>query len=204
FDDTGILHAARIVGHPQDAVVDQGQPATFRVDVRFTHPPMYQWRRNGQPLIDAGTISGSNTDTLFIDRAYKLDSGVYDCVVIADCGEIVSEPATLDVRALTIEVDASCPLGGPITVTWDDATPDGDVALLFAAGTGRVRLPNGSPCPDVALGLGSHHLQLVYQGPAGPEGHGFIHASAGPNTCGKFLQLVDLSTCQTSNVAPIN
>ena len=53
----------------------------------------YQWRRNGQPLADGQTPSGSVIDgasapTLVIDNITQQDAGTYDCRVTDGCGEV--------------------------------------------------------------------------------------------------------------------
>lgn len=100
-------------------------------------------------------------------------------------------------------VDPTCPSGGPIRVSWTNATPDGRVVLLFARNTGSFVIPNGRPCAGTALGLGSNQLQIVFQGSAGPEGARTLNSNTGSGACGGHLQLLDIVTCTTSNVATI-
>ncbi len=98
---------------------------------------------------------------------------------------------------------ASCPSGGPIQVSWDGATPNGQVVLIFARNEGPFTIPNNRPCAGTQLGLGSSQIQIAYRGSAGVDGSRTINATAGPAACGGYLQLLDLSTCETSNVAPV-
>lgn len=115
-----------------------------------------------------------------------------------------SELFYLEVRSgsppLTLDVDATCPGGGPIRVSWSNATPGGQVALLFARNTGNFPIPPGNPCAGTPLGLGTNQLQVGFQGGAGANGSRTINANTGPGVCGGYFQLLDLPTCRTSNV----
>lgn len=102
-----------------------------------------------------------------------------------------------------LSVAATCPSGGPIEISWSGARPNGQIALIFAANTGSFRVPNGNPCAGTPLGLGTTQIQLAFQGGAGSNGARTLNATAGPNACGGYLQLLDISSCGTSNVARI-
>jgi len=102
-----------------------------------------------------------------------------------------------------VAVSATCPAGGPIRIEWSDATPGGRIALIFARESGSFTIPPQLPCPGTQLGLGSTEIQLVFQGLSGPDGSRTFNASAGPNACGGYLQLLDFATCATSNVVRI-
>jgi len=104
---------------------------------------------------------------------------------------------------ITLAVTAQCPGGGGIIVEWGGATPNGQVALLFARSTGNFIIPNNRPCAGTVLGLSSNQLQIGFTGGAGQGGSRMIQGNIGPGACGGFLQLVDLTTCGTSNTAEI-
>lgn len=192
-----------LVAHPVDAIVGRGMPVEFRVGVDGPEPVEFQWRRDGVPLEDGGSISGSRTDTLTISRVFRADAGVYDCVVRGDCGEIASRGAMLYVVDPALEVASTCPDGGPIIVSWQHASPQKQVALIFSLGTGRFSIPQGFPCEGTRLGLAPNQIQVAWQGSAGVDGCRTINGSAGPNACGGYLQLLDLTACETSNVVRI-
>ncbi len=99
-----------------------------------------------------------------------------------------------------LTVNATCPDGGPLEVSWSDATPNGQVALAFAREMGSFRIPDGNPCAGTQLGLGANQIHLAWQGAAGPDGARTLNANAGPVACGGHLQLLDLTLCATSNV----
>ncbi|MCC6907800.1 MAG: hypothetical protein IT430_07665 [Phycisphaerales bacterium] len=102
--------------------------------------------------------------------------------------------------ALDLTFDASCPSGGYARLSWSNATPGGEVVLIYARETGSFRIARGGPCGGVSLGLGEHLIQVVFHGGAGETGSRTINTYTGPGACGGYLQLLDLTTCQTSNV----
>lgn len=102
---------------------------------------------------------------------------------------------------LLLAVAAACPSGGPIRIEWSGATPGGQAALIFARNTGSFTIPINYPCPGTQLGLGSDQIQLAWQGGAGADGSRVLNTNAGSGACGGHLQLLDISTCATSNVA---
>lgn len=99
--------------------------------------------------------------------------------------------------------DGTCPGGGPIQVSWSGATPNGQVALIFAVCEGDFVVPARNPCQGTQLGLCSTQIQLVGIYRSDANGSRQLNGFAGNGACGKFLQLLDLTTCDTSNVAPI-
>ncbi len=122
-------------------------------------------------------------------------------------GELVRDSFVATIRLELhpiLSVDATCPSGGPIHINWLDASPGGQVALVYAAQTGAFRVPQGNPCAGTELGLGANRIRLAWRGGAGPDGSRTLDANTGPDACGGYLQLLDLSTCATSNVAELN
>ena len=108
-----------------------------------------------------------------------------------------------DPDALTLDVDASCPSGGTIHVSWRGATPGGRIAMLFSSLTGEFVVPDGQPCAGAILGLASNLLTVVFRGDAGADGSGSIEEYAPPIACGGWLQLLDLDACTPSNIAEV-
>lgn len=103
---------------------------------------------------------------------------------------------------IRLSIDATCPGGGPIRIAWDGATPRGRVALVFGRSLGETAVPHGYACAGTLLGLRGG-LRLVAEAMTGAGGQATIVASARAEACGGSMQLVDLSTCATSNVARI-
>jgi len=100
----------------------------------------------------------------------------------------------------TLTVEGECP--GWLTITWWGATHDSTIALLFAKNTGQFRIPSGS-CRGTVLGLGTQALQLMASFPAGSNGSGSHSGTTQQGACLGYLQMVDTSNCQVTNVAQI-
>jgi len=190
----------RIIQQPDDLIIISGDQACFSVTIEGgVGEVAYQWRRNGHDLTDGGKISGSNTDMLYISNVSRNDEGIYDVIITDDCGSITSDPAQLFVVDPVLGVIPSCPDGGPITVGWTNAYPGGEAAVLFSKHTGRLFIPGGFPCAGTRLDLGTP-VRVSWQGYAGDDGSRTLYGSAPDAACGGYMQLIDLTTCVTSNV----
>jgi len=91
----------------------------------------YEWRKEGVPLSDGGSVSGSHTATLTIDPVSFADAGSYDVVVTDSCTSVTSYPAALSVDF------ADVPLSSPFHDDINTVATDG-----IAAGCG-----GGNYCP---------------------------------------------------------
>lgn len=97
-----------ITQQPVPASVFSATTATFTVAATSGSALTYQWRRNGLPLSDAPTgtgsvITGVTTPMLTISYAAIADSGgAYDCIFSDACVSTRSDPAGL-------RVTSSCP-----------------------------------------------------------------------------------------------
>ncbi|MCC6908011.1 MAG: hypothetical protein IT430_08740 [Phycisphaerales bacterium] len=105
----------------------------------------------------------------------------------------------------TLTVDATCPDGGPIRVSWENATPNSQVAILFAVATGAFVIPNGYACEGTRLGLGWQGIHLVHGTSfgSGADGSRTLFSNTTAEACGGYLQLLDLATCRVSNTARV-
>jgi predicted extracellular nuclease len=134
--------APGITGEPSPVTVAQGGPASFSVTATGTAPLSYQWRRNGTPLVDGGTLSGATTATLSISAVAAGDAGSYDVVV----SNGVNPDATSTAVALTVTPPAPV----PGTVVWNFGTAAGVAApsatpLDVTGGEVSAGNNNGSP-----------------------------------------------------------
>ncbi len=107
------------------------------------------------------------------------------------------------VDAPLLDVTATCPTGGPMRIEWTQATPGGRAALLFALNRGTLIIPNNRPCAGTQIGLGANRIRIAWTGLSDFNGERMLNVTTGPDACGGYLQLVDLPTCSTSNVARI-
>jgi hypothetical protein len=102
-----------------------------------------------------------------------------------------------------IECDATCPDGGPLSLTWEHATPNGQVAVLFSPAEGHTRLPQGKVCAGTVLDLAPKEIEVIFLGSAGPLGTRTLFVKAAKSSCGGYLQLLNLSNCTTSNTTQL-
>ncbi|HEY1250582.1 MAG TPA: FG-GAP-like repeat-containing protein [Thermoanaerobaculia bacterium] len=110
FDGAGIetLLNARLVLDPlADRLGNPGLPISLTIPtVGGSGPLSYQWRKDGVPLADGGSISGSQTATLTIDPVSFTDAGSYDVVVTDSCDSLTSNAAILSVEFADVPPDS--------------------------------------------------------------------------------------------------
>ncbi len=83
-----------------------GTPAVLEARASGFGPLTYQWRKDGVPLSDGGTISGTTTATLMIDPVAFADADSHDVLVTDSCGPVTSNPATLSVEFADVPVSS--------------------------------------------------------------------------------------------------
>ena len=98
------------------------------------------------------------------------------------------------------QVQFGCPTLVGFHVT--NATPGGQVTLVYSWNLGAVVIPSG-PCAGTVLGLGPINIQAISTMTATSSGFVRFFGNAGPTACNKYLQAVDITTCTTSNVVQI-
>ena len=112
--DVLINDAPNITLQPQTQTVLEGATVNFTVNARSASEITYQWRKNDEDL------TGQNTETLTLMNVSELDAGDYYCLLTNDCGESITEAATL-----TIQASGS----GPILTLSQDSFDFGNVNL---------------------------------------------------------------------------
>lgn len=100
----------------------------------------------------------------------------------------------------SLSTSGTCP--GQVTVTWNNATPNTNLALVFARNTGSFAIPNG-PCRGTILGLGTQGIRLVNTFPSGANGNGSRNGNAGTSACRGYVQMVELPGCNITNVSQL-
>jgi hypothetical protein len=98
----------------------------------------------------------------------------------------------------TVRVGGVCP--GVIDIASVDLTPGGNYALLTASGPGNGIVPGG-PCAGLASGLNANSLTFRGVYSANAQGDGSITPNVPAGACGAAVQVLDVATCQFSNVA---
>src|SRR6185436_14559034 len=127
---------------PQSAIF--GGRAHFTVIASGTGPLSYQWRRNGSPLSDGGTVSGATTDVLTLTGLAYTDAAGYSVVVSNTWGIETSPDAALSLAIPQPgDVDTSFDAGGAIDGTvYDMAIQSDGKAIIggsFTSIQGGVR-----------------------------------------------------------------
>jgi len=87
--------APTIVEQPEDVIAIELEPVIFSTRAWGTRPLEFQWRKDGEDLVDDGRITGARSEVLLIDPWLEDDAGVYDVVVTNAHGSVVSDPAGL-------------------------------------------------------------------------------------------------------------
>ena len=121
---------ASIETPPVAQAVTVGGGASFTVTASGTAPLSYQWRKDGNPLVDDDSILGATTATLTINPVVAGDAGSYDVVL----NNVANVPATSAAAVLTVTPPA--PIAG--TLVWNFGT-------AAAALHHGLTLPKGAP-----------------------------------------------------------
>ncbi|MBS4012374.1 MAG: C10 family peptidase, partial [Bacteroidetes bacterium] len=89
-----------IIDEITDATLCEGANASFEVVANGSNKT-YQWKKDGVDLSDTDEINGTNTNNLIIENISSADEGNYSCFVTSDCGNGISNEASLTVLELT-------------------------------------------------------------------------------------------------------
>jgi hypothetical protein len=144
-ESNAIWHLAPsiVTSPPPQAIVSQpGEDTTLSISLSTTGPTVFQWRRNGANLANAGRLSGVNTPTLRIASVQPSDEGSYTLSIRTRCGSEIAGPVQLLVRSCVADLDDGSGSG----------TPDGGVTIddllyflgIYAEGLLRADLDDGS------------------------------------------------------------
>ena len=124
----------------------EGTDVTFTVFATGSNVA-YQWYKGITPLANVGTVSGATSNQLSITNLTTGDAGSYTCQITADCGDITSEIALLNVyRNTSITVQ---PVIGNATLCEGEST----TITISATGDNLVYLwkKNGQPIVDANI-----------------------------------------------------
>lgn len=100
-----------------------------------------------------------------------------------------------------LTVDGTCP--GLFTIDVAGASPEGRVALIFGRREGSTVIPPNFECAGVQLGVAGS-VQIATTATADLNGNVQIQRNAPAAACGGFLQVIDVTSCATSNVEQVN
>ena len=148
----------QITQQPTSQTVMVGQSVSFVVQAQGTELS-YQWVKEGTPLADIATISGSTSNMLTILNVQVADAGEY-WVVVRDTQEqkVTSEPAQLKVNAPPPQITKQ-PTNQTVTV--------GQTAVFVVqaqgTGLGYQWVKEGTPLANSASISGADTNRLVIQ-----------------------------------------
>jgi hypothetical protein len=115
-----------ISSQPVSRINFSGQTTTFSVSVAGTGPFTYQWQRNGVPLSDGGSYSGTGTPTLTVSNVSPAEEGLYSVEITGSvANSVISSSATLTVYGISQPPAPRSVLAGNRVVFAIGATPSG-------------------------------------------------------------------------------
>lgn len=190
-----------ITSHPPSRSVIPGLDTSFSVSTLGSGLITYQWRKEGEPLVDGGRISGARARVMTITSVGPADVGTYDVLVSRDCGSLIGGPAVLTLREIPrLEALGRCP--GIVEIRLSGARPNGGVVLVYGGTNGQSQhwLER---CGVVTLGVAPPNLRILGWFEADESGGLIRRGFASVDRCDGFLQAYDYSQCLPSNVVEV-
>jgi len=96
----------------------------------------------------------------------------------------------------TLNAFGACPAN--VTIQVRQAGPSHEYAIAFSDNSGETQVPPGSPCAGTLLSLESARVATF--GTTDPSGAEVLRPSLPAERCGSLMQLIDIVTCEVSNV----
>jgi hypothetical protein len=184
-----------IARQPDDQTVACGGTATFFVSAAAgVGPVTYQWRRNGVPLSNGGSIAGATSPTLTISNACTSDAGYYDVVVTSGSVQEPSRTASLNAVSSPTGIEDTADLAGrPLSVVFRGPNPFRESTSFHyrasAARPTRVTVYNvaGARMKTLVDGVVSAFGTVGWDrrmenGTKAPAGIYFVRVESGPET----------------------
>jgi len=179
-----------------------------QADVEIRRSPVDPWilvsnysgaARIGTETIDISAVAAGATELQirfhYYNAAYEWWWAIDDVFVLGNNGFQCSD---VEIRPEVTVTSPGCP--GPVLIEISDLTPFGPVAIGIANELGSVQVPNG-PCAGTQLDIGPPRFVQQVAGDA----NGFVSRpfDALAPSCGSYVQILDLTTCQTSATAQV-
>ena len=143
---------------PVNVVVTNTQAAAFTVAATGVPAPSFKWSKNGSPLTDGGTLSGSSSATLAFSSVAPSDIATYSVTITNQAGVTNSASVTLTVNSL-MPVTVLSPNNGATSAFYDTplAITFNQTPTLRAAGTIKIFNASNSSTPvdTINLSLGN-------------------------------------------------
>ncbi len=154
-----------ITSQPNGNSLRVGTRSSLRVTVTGTPPLMYQWRKNGVPILDSGTIQGVTAGTLAFSSFSSGDAGNYDVVITNLAGPVQSQVASM--FFMDPPVIIKDPVGGtvlqggsfPFTVT-----ASGSLPMFYQWKKDTLAIGTASFSSEVSVGAGSYGSPATLDG----------------------------------------
>lgn len=146
-----------ITSHPPASLtMDQDQTLELEATAFGSGTLVYQWYRNGLPLVNGGRVSGADASTLSLSSLRGSDAGHYSLVVSNEYGSAVTKTSSLEVRLKPLI------LSQPESLAQLPNTNASFTVVASADTTSIQWLFNGNPIP----GATSATLSLTNVSPA--------------------------------------
>lgn len=91
--------APAILAQPVSVSTKEGGNAALSVTASGSPAPVFQWSRNGVPLLNGGNVSGATSATLNLSNVSTMDAGSYTVSVSNSAGAVTSAAAAVTVEA---------------------------------------------------------------------------------------------------------
>ena len=131
-----------ITTQPIDQTAPLGDSVDFSVGADFSLNYAYQWRKDGEVLVEDDVLTGSHEPILSLSAVRESDAGEYDCVITSLLGgcETPSDTALLEIGE---------PQTCPADINQDGAVDFDDLNLLLAAYGASTGSASWNPAADL-------------------------------------------------------
>lgn len=109
--DAGAAGPPRITHQPIDRTCSAGSFAAFGARVATDSPATCQWFKDGQRILNSGTVAGADTPVLTIEPVGASHDGFYHLAMTNQSGGVASAPARLAVTPFQINSTVTLPNG---------------------------------------------------------------------------------------------
>jgi hypothetical protein len=152
----------------------------------------------GTLIYASGNFAGSGTGFF----AGIITTATFDRAIVDDWvdGSAYVDNVSIAGTGLSLTVIGNCPGMGGVSIS--NATPGGNLALAVSSSLGSFVIPGSFVCSGTVLGLGGTPTLVAYLS-ADINGNASLSSNLPPGVCGWYVQVVDLSTCTSSNVAQL-